>query len=100
MVAALGPAYEPAALRGQGEAKGAAVGRMDGSPDEPIGVEPVDDAGQVARGHQQAARELDERQAVGLAVELAQDVELRKGAVLGDGAAQLTLDQRVAVEQA
>lgn len=99
MMTALGPAHETAALGGQGEAKRAAVGRMDGPPDEPIGVEPVHDAGEVSGGHEQAARQLDERQAVALSVELAQDVELRKGTVLGDGAAQLALDQRVAVEQ-
>ena len=100
MVAALSPAHEPVALRGQGEAEGAAVGRVDGPPDEPLGVEAVDDAGEVPGGHEEPARELDEREPVALAVELAQDVELRKGAVRGDGAAQLALDQRVAVEQA
>src|SRR5262249_34423688 len=99
VVAALGPADEPAALRGQGEAEGAAVGRVDGAPDEPIGVEPLDDAREIAGGHQEAAGQLDERESVALAVELAQDVELREGAMRGDGAAQLALDQRVAVEQ-
>src|SRR5258706_11247987 len=97
VMAALGPAHQPAALRRQGETKGAAVRRVDGPPDETLGVEAVDDPGQIARGYQQAARELDEREPV--ALELVQDVELRKGAVLGDGAAQLALDQRVAVEQ-
>ena len=99
MVAALGLTDEAAAPRRQGEAKGAAVGRMDGAPDEPLGVQPVHDARQVARGDQEPARELHEREPVALAVELVQDVELRKRAVRGDGAAQLALDERVAVEQ-
>jgi hypothetical protein len=99
MMMALGPAHEAAPLRAQGEAEGAAIGWVDGTPYEPLGVEPVHDAGQISGGHEQPARELDERQTVSLAVELAQDVELRKSAVLGDGTAQLTLDQRVAVEQ-
>ena len=98
-MAALSPAHQPAAFRRQGKTKGAAVGRVDGPPDETFGVEAVDNPGQVARGHQQAARELDEREPVALALKLVQDIELRKGAVLGDGVAQLALDQRVAVEQ-
>jgi len=96
---ALRPAYEPAALRGQGEAKGAAVGRVNAAPDEALRVEAIHDAREVARGHQEPARELDEREPIALAVELAQDVELRKGTVIGDGAAQLALDQRAALEQ-
>jgi hypothetical protein len=41
-------------------------------------VQPVHDARQVARGDQEPARELHEREPVALAVELVQDVELRK----------------------
>ena len=99
MMAALGSAHEAASLRGQREAEGAAVLGMDGPADEPLGVEPVHDAGEVARGDEKPARELDEREAVRFAVELVQDVELREGAVHPDGAPQLALDERVGVEQ-
>src|SRR2546428_8575785 len=99
MMAALGSAHEAASLWGQREAEGAAVLGMDGPADEPLGVEPVHDAGQVARGDEEPARELDEREAVRLTVELVQDVELREGAVHPAGAPQLALDERVGGEQ-
>ncbi len=99
MMAALGSAHEAASLQGQCEAEGAAVLGVDGPVDEPPGVEPLHDAGEVARGDEEPARELDEREAVRFAVELVQDVELREGAVHPDGAPQLALDERVDVEQ-
>jgi len=97
-MAALGLAREAASLRGQRDAEGAAILGMDGPADEPFGMEPVHDAGEVARGDEEPARELDEGKAVRLAVELVQDVELREGAVHPDGAPQLALDERVGVE--
>lgn len=97
MMAALGSAHEAASLRGQWEAEGAAVLGVDGPADEPPGVEPLHDAGEVARGDEEPARELDEREAVRFAVELVQDVELREGAVHPDCAPQPRADRRVAV---
>jgi len=86
MMAALGSAHEAASLRGQREAEGAAVLGMDGPADEPLGVEPVHDAGEVTCGDEEPSRELDEREPARFAVELVQDVELREGAVHPDGA--------------
>ena len=100
MVAALGSTQETPPLRGQGETEGASVLGMDGPANEPHGMEAVDDPGEVAGGDEQPARELDEREAVPLAVELVQDVELRKGAERADGAAELALDEGVGVKQA
>lgn len=99
MMAALGSAHKAASLWGQREAEGAAVLGVDGPVDEPLGVEPLHDAGEVTRGDEEPARELDEREAVRFAVELVEDVELREGAVHPDGAPQLALDERVGVEQ-
>src|SRR5437870_1808538 len=70
MMVALGSAHDAESLQGQHHAEGATVLAMNGPADETLGVEPVYDAGEIARRDQEPARELDEREAVRLAVEL------------------------------